>query len=649
MRDSKTTDTLLFSILFLFHLQVLSDFIEAIYAYGLLVTAFTVEVASILLLFTPLLLFLFRKRPSRPILIALAYVGILARLLEPMLDPGGKLVASGISVGAFMMLFPFLVYSRISLRGWQVGSGLLIALATSIFLRTAGSSLDLSEFGMFQVISWAMGVLAAALFWRMDLSVPAEDSARRPAAGGRISGLAIGLASVILMIYYAFASPTVIARWTEASYPSILAALVSVLILFCTAISSERFSALLDRRLVLAWNALFTLLLVLTILSHQVAFPTDPALYPVDAPAAPSSAGLFLYLMLLLSPILFVDFMLFARQLSLEKPSLRQLGGAFALSSLFFLLMVFFHVFTTIYDYAPVVGPLFRDRFWCVHLLAGLGMGLPVLLLGKEAYQIGKPEIARRFVPAGVGALAILTVFAIYITSPRPVVPQDGAQVKIMTYNIQQGFDKAGNANLDGQLAVIRSVDPDILGLQESGTARIANGNADAVRFFADSLDMYSYYGPTTTTGTFGIALLSRYPIEQAGTFFMYSKGEQTATIHAQITIDGRPYQIFVTHLGNGGPIVQLQNMLARLQGRENVIAMGDFNFDPTTEQYTLMTGTLADSWLLRWPGGKEIPGVPADDRIDHIFVSPGMRVLESEYVAGPASDHPYMYTVIEP
>ena len=216
-----------------------------------------------------------------------------------------------------------------------------------------------------------------------------------------------------------------------------------------------------------------------------------------------------------------------------------------------------------------------------------------------------------------------------------------------MTYNIQQGFDKVGNANLDGQLAAIRSVDPDILGLQESDTARVANGNSDAVRFFADALDMYSYYGPTTTTGTFGIALLSKYPIDKANTFFMYSRGEQTATIQAEILMNGKPYRIFVTHLGNGGPMVQLENMLVRLQGLENVIAMGDFNFDPTTEQYALMTGSLADSWLLKWPGGKEIPGVPADDRIDHIFVSPGTGVLGSEYVAGPASDHPYMYTII--
>ena len=61
------------------------------------------------------------------------------------------------------------------------------------------------------------------------------------------------------------------------------------------------------------------------------------------------------------------------------------------------------------------------------------------------------------------------------------------------------------------------------------------------------------------------------------------------------------------------------------------------------------MTQTLDDAWLLRWPGGKEISEFPRDERIDHIFVSPGIIVLESEYGASPASDHPYLYTVIEP
>ena len=81
---------------------------------------------------------------------------------------------------------------------------------------------------------------------------------------------------------------------------------------------------------------------------------------------------------------------------------------------------------------------------------------------------------------------------------------------------------------------------------------------------------------------------------------------------------------------------------------------MGDFNFEPTTDQYgrigPAMTPPLWDSWLVKWPEGKDTPGFPADERIDYIFVSPAnTNVIESEYVPDPDSDHPYLYTVIQP
>jgi endonuclease/exonuclease/phosphatase family metal-dependent hydrolase len=652
MRNIKDTNIFLFSILFLFFLQAISDFIEAIYAFGLLVTAFTIEVTAIILLFTPLLLLVFHKVPSRSFLLALSFIAITGRLLEPLLSPGGKLVACGISVGAFMMLFPLLLYRRRDIQGWQATSGFAIALCLSIFLRTANSSLDLSESGIFQIIGWLLGILAFGLFWHTDLSLTDDLPASRVTSTGRVTGLAIGLASVVLIVYFAFASPTVIARWTGFSYIAIVTTLVMAITVFGILFRTERFATWLTRSVILGWNILFIVMLVLTILPYQIAFPPSRDAYPLDVPGASPLAGVFLFLLLVSSPILLIDFMFLLRQISREGASQHQLGKGFATAALFFLIMVFFHVFTTIYDYAPIIGPFFRDRFWFVYLLAGLGLILPLLLVRKEIFTLEKPEVSSPFLSLALGSLSLLTVIALYLTTAGPVSPQNGSQLKIMTYNIQQGYDVEGNKNLEGQLSVIREVDPDILGLQESDTARLANGNVDVVRYFADKLDMHSYYGPTTTTGTFGIALLSKYPIQNPTTFFMYSPGEQTATIHAEIKPNGQAYQVFVTHLGNGGPMFQVEDVLRRIQGLDagqHIIAMGDFNLKPPTEQYALITQTLADSWLLKWPDGKEIPELPGEERIDYIYVSPGLNILEAEYSVSPMSDHPYMYLVIEP
>jgi endonuclease/exonuclease/phosphatase family metal-dependent hydrolase len=635
---------LLLGILFLFLLQLISDLIGSIYAFGLLATSFTIQVAAIVLIFSPLVLLIFRRGLGRRLLLGLATLGLVCRVAEPLLSPSGKLFVSGLGMAALLVFLPAWLVGRASVRSRSIGLGLGLAILMSVFFRTLGSGSDWSLTS--PLVSLVLALLAIAFLFQPDLASNEVEEAAQGISMGRLIGLSLGVSAVILLIYFAFASPTVISRWTGFSYPYIVGVLVIAIALFSALLGSERFTRLLSPAFLVAWNALFVLALVLAILPQQISFPGNPADYPLSAPPVARLASLPLFAMLVLSPVILADFMLFIRAIVAGRPSTPQVGAAFGLAALYFLLMVFFHVFTTIYDYAPIVGPFFRDRFWFVYLLAGLGLSLPVLLIPRVEYKF-QPKGGNPPMVALNGILALATLLALAFTTSQPATPSPKSELKIMTYNIQQGYDAFGDKNLGGQLEVARQMDPDLLGLQESDTARVANGNVDAVRYFSDHLRMYSYYGPTTTTGTFGIALLSKYPLVDPQTFFMFSEGEQTATIQAQVRVDGRTYNVFVTHLGNGGPIIQLEDMLARIQGLENVIAMGDYNFRPSTEQYALMTQTLVDSWLLRWPDGT--PGYTPEERIDHIFVSPGMHVLESEYVANPASDHPCMFTVIGP
>jgi endonuclease/exonuclease/phosphatase family metal-dependent hydrolase len=112
--------------------------------------------------------------------------------------------------------------------------------------------------------------------------------------------------------------------------------------------------------------------------------------------------------------------------------------------------------------------------------------------------------------------------------------------------------------------------------------------------------------------------------------------------------VGGKTFNVFVTHLGNGGPIVQQEAVLKETAGKENVILVGDFNFRPDTESYDLTRGQLDDAWLLRWPSGADDQGLDPAERIDHVFVSPGTQVAEAEYILSPASDHPAEIVEIE-
>jgi len=315
------------------------------------------------------------------------------------------------------------------------------------------------------------------------------------------------------------------------------------------------------------------------------------------------------------------------------------------------LAMILAHVFTTVYDYIPVIGPLFRDKFWLVYLVTGLALVLPVFLVRNETYEIEDSSgdlgdgITLRAI---LSVIAVATIVGVYLISAKPL-QQTGGQttLRILTYNIQQGYSEDGYKNFDGQLELIQSMNADIIGLQESDTNRVAGGNADIVRYFADKLGMYSYYGPKTVTGTFGIALLSKYPIENPRTFYMYSVGEQTAVIEAQIAVEGKTFNIYVTHLENEGPIIQQGELLQLLEGKENVIAMGDFNFRPDLEQYQLTMEVLEDTYLLSQQD-VDIEGFDPSKRIDHVFVTPGIEVSEAVYLTDPQSDHPAMFVVVE-
>jgi endonuclease/exonuclease/phosphatase family metal-dependent hydrolase len=284
-----------------------------------------------------------------------------------------------------------------------------------------------------------------------------------------------------------------------------------------------------------------------------------------------------------------------------------------------------------------------------VFLVPGVVLTLSMLLVRRRSFEwLPRTGGSRRLLAAMV-LICVFSLAGVAATAARPAVPSGlQTRLRVCTYNIQQGYDEAGSKNYAGQLVLLRGVNADVIGLQESDTARIAGGNADIVRYFADQLEMHSYYGPKTVPGTFGIALLSRYPIEDARTFYMYSEGEQTATIEARIRVGDQAFGLYVTHLGNGGPTVQQEAILEAIEGAEKVILMGDFNFRPDTAQYSLTTETLDDAWLLRWPEGVDGEGRRFDRRIDHVFLSPGTMVVDARYLTEPESDHPALVVEIE-
>ncbi len=648
----------LFAVLFLFFLQLLTTFIESTYAFGLLQTGIPYEAAAILLLFSPLALLFFKRRdPERALLLTGELLLLFRMPLAVLVDTRGKMLLAGAGTALFLVFFPLLLW-RLGRKGdsagaLRLGAGLVTGAALNILLRTVNSGNDITEFGMFRYLAWALAIGAGLLlpYVLRQTDIPDVKAPPVPRRGSavRAAGLCLGIISVFALLYFAFAAPGVIARWSGADGLRSVFLIVPAFGLL-TAASVLRHPGWLTPVLVTVWNLLFTVTLALGLRGFQVSFPTNPGSYPIyqfmDGTMESAGPVILLLVATALHPVLYLDFVLLVRELQSEAPSIRTLGWGFSLGSLYLLALILAQVFTTVYDYVPVLGPLMRDRFWLTAAAPALALLLGILMVSEAGYRL--PARLPRVRPLTALSIVLILAFSpaaavwtteIYTAPPRFTIEQ----LRVLTYNVQQGYNAAGQKALEQQLEAIRAQNPVIVALEESDMARAANGNSDVVRFAADKLHMYAYYGPRTTTGTFGIALLSRYPIRNPQTFYMYSVGEQTAAIQAQIDVNGKTFNIFVTHLGNGGPIIQQQQVLQAANGLDNVILMGDFNFRPNGEQYLATVDRLDDAWLEADQHIVTPTSLNPGQRIDHVFISPGLDVTRAAYLDPGASDHPMM------
>lgn len=647
-----------YAIFTLFYIQSAGMLVEAIYILDLMNTRLDEKAAGILFFFTPAVLLLFRRNYPGWLAWAAALILFFSRGMAPYLDTTGRLLAAGIATGAALVLLPIWLGEQDGDGSAQPGhvpaAGFALALAISVLLRAMNYSLDLSLEPGGAWIGWGLGLLWLALIFveragrqpltgvKGDLPLPA------PAAGPGAVRSALGIFAILALGCLAFFSPGVIARWTEGNYTLIVAATsLLALVWLWLSFTQPEFLEKLSPRLLAAWNLLFAAALTGLIVSHGVSFPAAPG-DPAVVIGAPTGLQVALLVAaLLLYPVIFFDLVVFTTAYQCAQPSPRRAAGGFLLGALLLVLLIFMHIFSNVWAYVAPVSPFFRGKFWLPYLLpAMLAAFLAPRARRKSSAQPRLAvAVARLRLPVALvlGGLFAATLAAAWL-SERTLPPPAGEprSLKVMTYNIQQANDADARRAHLRQLALIREVNPDVLALQESDSARISLGNNDYVRYYAGQLGYHSYYGPTTVTGTFGTALLSRYPLENPRTVFTYSDQDEIGTTVAEIQAGDRRFTIYNVH-PDGSDRAKLafaEELLRRAGSQENGIALGDFNLRPDEEAYQLIAAGLVNAWTAVYPDGGNMP---AERRIDHIFVSPELEVRDPVYLLPPesATDHP--------
>jgi len=261
--------------------------------------------------------------------------------------------------------------------------------------------------------------------------------------------------------------------------------------------------------------------------------------------------------------------------------------------------------------------------------------------------------------------------------------------MKFLTYNIQYGKGK------DGQVDIGRIVgemgDADLVALQEVERFWERSGYADQVELITTALpDHYWVYGPgvdlhadqhsTSNKGArrqFGNLILSRFPIISSRHHLLPKYGSidplsiQRSALEATIVCGGhriRFYSLHLTHLSSQTRLPQINRLLeihrdaihegfpisGNLKGLDwesgvndqtvpaDAIIMGDFNFQPDSDNYLRMVGPISDyggyitspagfvdAWLES--GQDKISGITSlirgvSARLDYCFVSTSLR-----------------------
>jgi len=250
----------------------------------------------------------------------------------------------------------------------------------------------------------------------------------------------------------------------------------------------------------------------------------------------------------------------------------------------------------------------------------------------------------------------IAAILVFYICSLSTCMPSDLSAdltppLRVMTYNI-----RAADYGVAGIIATLEQGKADIIALQEVDKLVRRTGRVDQPKRIARSLGMYyafrkhfSYQG-----GEFGLALLSRYKIDQVER--VQVRRSNLILLKARVHTTDQPIVVIVVHFHPTNPLdkasTKKENDAARLREAKRalelatdadtpVLIMGDFNDNPGSPAYGLFAegfqdccGVAGGLWEKTWPANFPVT------RIDYIWASPHFRVLQCYAPRSTASDH---------
>ncbi|MBW8010554.1 MAG: hypothetical protein FVQ83_04825 [Chloroflexi bacterium] len=273
--------------------------------------------------------------------------------------------------------------------------------------------------------------------------------------------------------------------------------------------------------------------------------------------------------------------------------------------------------------------------------------------------QITYGDVQLNLKPAYAAGLLLVVPLGLAFTWGNPAAispPSSNKTIRVMTYNLHNGFNTAGRLDLEAIAQVIEDSGADVVGFQEISRGWLIWAPTDMLTWLSQRLDMPYMFNPTADA-QWGNAILSRYPIDSYEQHdlppedLLLMRGYFTA----EINVGGGTFTMIGTHFSHrdnqdAERDIQASEIISAIANNPTTIFLGDLNARPDSNAYRILldAGLIDISAILGDQPTYTYYSAYPDHQIDYIWATDDLTFTDFEIIQSMASDHLPLVVTIE-